>query len=184
MGELLKFIKNQKGVGLPEVSMGIAILSILLGAIVGALNSSYDVFNFHEKSIYEQTQRTIILGRIEQNIKNGKAIYSPLQRDVGKGPTTSLDIMVIDATQPGGVQRKTLMVVNKSLVQVNFGSTTQTVLSEACIEKLTFLRDSHDARVVYVNIELKEPNSKSKNTNTLKEQKVMFADNVEALVGG
>ena len=48
MNVFFKIIKNQKGIGLPEVSMGIAILSILLSAVTGALNTSFDIFNFHE----------------------------------------------------------------------------------------------------------------------------------------
>ena len=72
-----KFIKNQKGVGLPEVSMGIALLSILLSAVTGALNTSYDIFNYHEKSIYEQTQGTIIMARVERVLKQSTVIEAP-----------------------------------------------------------------------------------------------------------
>lgn len=52
MKKVWRFIKNQKGVGLPEVSMGIALLSILLSVTFTyrALNTSYDIFNYHEKA--------------------------------------------------------------------------------------------------------------------------------------
>ena len=58
------------------------------------------------------------------------------------------------------------------------------VLSEACIESLTFLRDVNDARIIYVNLEIKNPTEKSKVTKNFKVQKIIFADNVRSFVNG
>ena len=181
-----KFIKNQKGVGLPEVSMGIALLSILLSAVTGALNTSYDIFNYHEKSIYEQTQGTIIMARVERVLKQSTVIEAPLQKDINAGPTSEIRVNVPDSSQSyANSKRKSLAVIDKALVEVDLDNgTLSKVLSEACIESLTFLRDVNDARIIYVNLEIKNPTEKSKVTKNFKVQKIIFADNVRSFVNG
>ena len=172
-----KFIKNQKGVGLPEVSMGIALLSILLSAVTGALNTSYDIFNYHEKSIYEQTQGTIIMARVERVLKQSTVIEAPLQKDINAGPSSEIRVNVPDSSQSYvNFKRKGLTVTDKALVETEIDNNvnnvkTSKVLSEPCIESLTFLRDVNDARIIYVNLEVKNPNEKSKVTRNFKVQK-------------
>ena len=63
-------------------------------------------------------------------------------------------------------------------------STLSKTLSEPCIESLTFLRDVNDARIIYVNLEIKNPTEKSKVTKNFKVQKIIFADNVRSFVNG
>ena len=185
MNDFLKIIKSQKGIGLPEVSMGIAILSILLSAVTGALNTSFDIFNFHENNIYEQTQSTIILGRLTNNIKNCTAIEEPLQQNSNSNPTTVLRGSFTDPSQtPIPVIRRSFQIINKVLVESNLDNNTTTVLSEDCIESLTFLRDAVDPRIIYVNLEIRNPNSRSKVTNNFRVQKIIFADNVRSFVNG
>ena len=185
-----KFIKNQKGVGLPEVSMGIALLSILLSAVTGALNTSYDIFNYHEKSIYEQTQGTIIMARVERVLKQSTVIEAPLQKDINAGPSSEIRVNVPDSSQSYvNFKRKGLTVTDKALVETEIDNNvnnvkTSKVLSEPCIESLTFLRDVNDARIIYVNLEVKNPNEKSKVTRNFKVQKIIFADNVRSFVNG
>lgn len=186
-----KFIKNQKGVGLPEVSMGIALLSILLSAVTGALNTSYDIFNYHEKSIYEQTQGTIIMARVERVLKQSTVIEAPLQKDINAGPTSEIRVNVPDSSQSyASFKRKGLTVTDKALVETEIDNNvvnnikSSKVLSEACIESLTFLRDVNDARIIYVNLEIKNPTEKSKVTKNFKVQKIIFADNVRSFVNG
>ena len=185
-----KFIKNQKGVGLPEVSMGIALLSILLSAVTGALNTSYDIFNYHEKSIYEQTQGTIIMARVERLLKESTVIEAPLQKDINAGPSSEIRVNVPDSSQSYvNFKRKGLTVTDKALVETEIDNNvnnvkTSKVLSEPCIESLTFLRDVNDARIIYVNLEVKNPNEKSKVTKNFKVQKIIFADNVRSFVNG
>ena len=179
-----KFIKNQKGVGLPEVSMGIALLSILLSAVTGALNTSYDIFNYHEKSIYEQTQGTIIMARVERILKESTVIEAPLQKDINAGPSSEIRVNVPDSSQSyASFKRKGLTVTDKALVETEIDKSSK-VLSEACIESLTFLRDVNDARIIYVNLEIKKPTEKSKVTKNFKVQKIIFADNVRSFVNG
>ena len=181
-----KFIKNQKGVGLPEVSMGIALLSILLSAVTGALNTSYDIFNYHEKSIYEQTQGTIIMARVERVLKQSTVIEAPLQKDINAGPSSEIRVNVPDSSQSyANFKRKGLTVTDKALVEVDLDNgTLSKTLSEPCIESLTFLRDVNDARIIYVNLEIKNPTEKSKVTKNFKVQKIIFADNVRSFVNG
>ena len=185
-----KFIKNQKGVGLPEVSMGIALLSILLSAVTGALNTSYDIFNYHEKSIYEQTQGTIIMARVERLLKESTVIEAPLQKDINAGPSSEIRVNVPDSSQSYvNFKRKGLTVTDKALVETEIDNNvnnvkTSKVLSEPCIESLTFLRDVNDARIIYVNLEVKNPTEKSKVTRNFKVQKIIFADNVRSFVNG
>ena len=185
-----KFIKNQKGVGLPEVSMGIALLSILLSAVTGALNTSYDIFNYHEKSIYEQTQGTIIMARVERVLKQSTVIEAPLQKDINAGPSSEIRVNVPDSSQSYvNFKRKGLTVTDKALVETEIDNNvnnvkTSKVLSEPCIESLTFLRDVNDARIIYVNLEVKNPTEKSKVTKNFKVQKIIFADNVRSFVNG
>ena len=185
-----KFIKNQKGVGLPEVSMGIALLRILLSAVTGALNTSYDIFNYHEKSIYEQTQGTIIMARVERLLKESTVIEAPLQKDINAGPSSEIRVNVPDSSQSYvNFKRKGLTVTDKALVETEIDNNvnnvkTSKVLSEPCIESLTFLRDVNDARIIYVNLEVKNPTEKSKVTRNFKVQKIIFADNVRSFVNG
>ena len=185
MNVFLKIIKNQKGIGLPEVSMGIAILSILLSAVTGALNTSFDIFNFHENNIYEQSQSTIILGRLTNNLRNCTAIEEPLQQNSNGSPTTILRGSFSDTSQSHIPSvRRSFQTINKSLIESNLDNNTNTVLSEACIESLTFLRDERDSRIIYVNLEIRNPNSRSNVTNNFRVQKIIFADNVRSFVNG
>ena len=126
------------------------------------------------------------MARVERVLKQSTVIEAPLQKDINAGPTSEIRVNVPDSSQSyANSKRKSLAVIDKALVEVDLDNgTLSKTLSEPCIERLTFLRDVKDARIIYVCLEVKNPTEKSKVTKNFKVQKIIFADNVRSFVNG